>query len=318
METKSGAIGVVIGRFQVHELHTAHIDLIKTVQSKHENVIIFLGVAASAPERKNSLNYRSRELMMHEVFGSAVTVLPITDKEENADWSKQLDGKIAEIYPGRKAVLYGSRDSFRPSYVGKHPTVELESTTMVSGTEIRKNVSDQYLSDSKFRAGIINAMHNQYDKVYPTVDVAIYNQLENLFLFGRKPNQQKMRFIGGFVDPADTNYEAAGVREVREETSCTVDGLEYVGSFKVDDWRYRRVADKIMTTFFLGYFVQGPVAPDDDIAELFWKKLDDVTEEMFVKEHLPLLRKLKDFMKLKEHMKNLEKNSKPQLEVVND
>ena len=289
-------IGVVIGRFQVHDLHEAHLELIKTVQAKHENVIIFLGCAVSAPERKNALPFRARELMMHAMFGSSVVVLPVTDKEFDEQWSKQVDDKIAEIFPSRKAILYGSRDSFRPHYRGKHNTVELESKVMISGTEIRKDVSDKYLGSSDFRAGIIFNAHNQYDKVYPTVDVAIYNKLDNTFLFGRKPNQTKMRFIGGFVDPKDSSFEAAGIREVREETCCTVDGLEYVGSFKVDDWRYRKVDDKIMTTFYLGFFVQGPVAPADDISELYWKKLADVTDEMFTPEHLPLLHQLKKHM----------------------
>lgn len=292
-------VGVIIGRFQVHDLHEAHVDLIKTVISKHSNVVVFLGCAVSAPEKKNPLNYRSRELMLRSFFNSDITILPITDKEFDEDWSKQVDGKIAEIYPNRGAILYGSRDSFMPHYKGKHKTVELESKVMVSGTEIRKNISDKYLASSEFRAGVINSLHNQYSKVYPTVDVAIYKESEDLFLFGRKPNQTKMRFIGGFVDPSDISFEVAGVREVREETCCTVDGLTYVGSFQVDDWRYRRVSDKIMTTFYLGYYIQGPVAPADDIAQLFWMRLDDVTEDMFVPEHHPLLNKLKDFMRSK-------------------
>lgn len=289
-------IGVVIGRFQVHDLHEAHLDLIKTVLSKHENVIIFLGCSVSAPEQKNALPFRARELMMHSIFGSSVSVFPVIDKEFDEQWSKQVDDKIAEIYPGKKAILYGSRDSFRPHYKGKHQTVELESKTMISGTEIRKDVSDRYLGSSDFRAGIIFALYNQYTKVYPTVDVAIYNKLDDMFLFGRKPNQTKMRFIGGFVDAKDRSYEAAGVREVREETSCTVDGLEYITSIQVDDWRYRKVDDKITTTFYLGYYIQGPVAPADDISELYWKKLNDVTDEMFTPEHLPLLHKLREFM----------------------
>lgn len=296
MSENNGVIGVVIGRFQIHELHEAHIELIKTVQSKHENVIVFLGCAASAPERKNPLPYRSRELMMIETFQSGVTILPIVDKEFDEDWSRQLDSKIAEIYPGKKAILYGSRDSFRPHYKGRHQTVELESKTMISGTEIRKDISDKFLSDSKWRAGVISGLHNSYDKVYPTVDVAIWKETENIFLFGRKPHQTKKRFIGGFADVEDLSMEHAGKREVREETKCTVDGLEYIGSFQVDDWRYRRVDDKIMTTFYLGYFIQGPVAPADDIAELYWMKLEDVTEDWLVDEHHPLLHKLKEYM----------------------
>lgn len=296
MKENNGIVGVVIGRFQIHELHDAHVALIETVASKHENVIVFLGCAVSAPEKRNPLNYRSRELMMRDKFGSAVTILPITDKEEDGDWSKQLDTKIAEIYPGKKAILYGSRDSFKPHYKGKHQTIELESKIMISGTEIRRDVSDQYLASSEFRAGIINAFHNTYDKVYPTVDVAIFDEVNNRFLVGRKPHQIKKRFIGGFADITDASYEAAGKREAYEETKAVVDGLEYIGSFQVDDWRYRRVADKIMTIFYLAYYIQGPVQPADDIAEIYWVNLDEFADDDIVPEHLPLLHKLREFM----------------------
>jgi bifunctional NMN adenylyltransferase/nudix hydrolase len=170
---------------------------------------------------------------------------------------------------------------------------------MVSGTEIRKNISDKYLGSADWRAGVISARYGDYDKVYPTVDIAIYNSATNEFLFGRKPNQQLMRFIGGFVDAQDQSFEQAARRESMEETGAEVDGFEYIGSFQVDDWRYRRVADKIMTTFFLGHYVFGRVGPADDIAEIYWRKLDDITDEMFVPEHLPLLKKLKEFMEKK-------------------
>ena len=43
MTEKKTEIGVIIGRFQIHTLHDAHVELIQHVLSLHSKVIIFLG-----------------------------------------------------------------------------------------------------------------------------------------------------------------------------------------------------------------------------------------------------------------------------------
>ncbi len=46
--------------------------------------------------------------------------------------------------------------------------------------------------------------------------------------------------------------------------------MQYVGSAKIDDWRYRSEADKIMTLFFKADYVSGAAKANDDLAELAW------------------------------------------------
>ena len=41
--TKPTDVAVIVGRFQVNELHDAHIDLITSVTQKHDRVLVFLG-----------------------------------------------------------------------------------------------------------------------------------------------------------------------------------------------------------------------------------------------------------------------------------
>ena len=38
-------VGIIVGRFQVDELHDAHVDLIQYVFDQHPKVIIFLGLS---------------------------------------------------------------------------------------------------------------------------------------------------------------------------------------------------------------------------------------------------------------------------------
>ena len=85
-----------------------------------------------------------------------------------------------------------------------------------------------------------------------------------------------------------------------EETHIEIGDLTYVGSHVVDDWRYRRELDKIVTVFFEGVKIFGKPEPDDDISELRWFKVsdgpvyghDDLNETDIVAEHRPLFKML--------------------------
>ncbi len=89
-------VGVIIARFQVHELHEGHIDLIKNVCSEHEKVIIFLGLSPCMVTQNNPLDFESRKQMILDKFPS-VNVLYIKDQEEDKNWSKELDEKINDL-----------------------------------------------------------------------------------------------------------------------------------------------------------------------------------------------------------------------------
>ena len=46
-------VGVIIGRFQVPELHQAHLDLIQAACNAHDKVIIFLGLSPLMVTQEN-------------------------------------------------------------------------------------------------------------------------------------------------------------------------------------------------------------------------------------------------------------------------
>lgn len=268
-------IGVIVGRFQAHVLHDAHVSLILHVAERHKKVLVLLGQPRTLGTKKNPLDFTARKLMILKKFPD-VNVLPITDMKSDDDWSRVLDQRVREVYPIGDVTLYGSRDSFIPHYRGTFPVQELEATTFVNATDLRESCGREVRGSSDFRAGVIYASQNRYPHVHPTVDVAVLRFRAGAYeaLLARKPDERNWRFIGGFVDPRDQSLEAAGRREVMEEADVSVDGLEYVGSFRVADWRYAGEQDGILTTLFVATFQFGSVRPKDDVAELRWVSVD--------------------------------------------
>ena len=191
-------VGVIVGRFQVDELHEGHVDLISQIIKFHHKVIIFLGLSPCKCTTKNPLDFEARKQMILTRFPS-VTVLYIVDQYSDVGWSDNLDHQIQMVTgPGQSVILYGSRDSFIKYYSGKYECQEIEQKVFVSGTDIRKKISGNVVSSPLFRKGVIWAVNNQYPKCFPTVDVAIMKNNQSVLL-GKKNKEPFYRFVGGFV-----------------------------------------------------------------------------------------------------------------------
>jgi bifunctional NMN adenylyltransferase/nudix hydrolase len=288
-------IGVIICRMQVHILTPAHIALLNKVCENHKKVIICLGVP-KIPDDRNPLDFATRKIMIQNYYPN-VMIIPINDCRYNKDWSNNLDKQISLVFGDRKTLLYGSRDSFISYYSGKHQVIELISNVNYSGTEVRKEVRREILETSDYRAGVITGKADRYPTAYNTVDVACINNSGEVLL-ARKPDEDKFRFIGGFIDPKDESKEASASREFGEETGgCEIGDLKYVCSQKIDDWRYRRSKDSIMTTLFVGKFIFGSPTPTDDVCELKWydiieldtKNNNGSLADIIMEEHLELM-----------------------------
>ena len=293
-------VGIIVGRFHVHELHEGHKQIIDSVVSNHDKVIIFLGLSPLRNTIKNPLDFRSRREMLHEQYPDA-EVFYIEDVPDDDTWSKKLDDQIRRhTSPNQTVVLYGGRDSFLRSYSGDYETRELEAQHFVSGTEIRRRVSNAYKATKDYRAGIIFASKNRYPTAYQTVDIAILNEEGTKLLLGRKPMEKKWRFIGGFSDPNSNSLEDDAKREVAEETGIEVGDMKYIGSTKIDDWRYRSEKDCVKTALFLTKHVFGKPEGGDDIAEVKWFDLATLFKDEVVDSHHPLLRMLQDHLRMQE------------------
>ena len=294
LKTDTYDVGVIVGRFQVPELHDAHLDLIQTVCEAHDKVIIFLGLAPVRVTRENPLDFEARKQMILEAFPNVI-VQYVEDMPSDQVWSRKLDAQIERLTtPVQTVVLYGGRDSFIAHYSGKHPTAELVQDTFISGSEARKRISRKSTkATADFRAGVIWASQSMFPKCHPTVDVAIFNDDCTKILLCRKENEKEYRLVGGFINPGDT-AEASARREVYEETGLEITDPEYVGSFVIDDWRYRNEVDKITSFLFKAKRFSGTPRPDDDIVECRWFDVKELKQSLLAvrPEHREMLTRI--------------------------
>lgn len=286
------SFGVVVGRFQVNNLHEGHWELLKAVNSRHTRVIVFLGCNPSGLTKYNPLNFEARKGMIQEPFPD-FTILPIGDQRSDKNWSKELDKRIDEVVNYGEVTLYGSRDSFIPHYSGKYSPIEL-SLDMTqkdpsSGTDIREKITNTVLNSSDFRAGMIYTQNNMWPRVITCVDALIVYGTD--FLMGRKAGETSWRFIGGHAEASQNSFEDDIKKEIREETSLTVTDLSYLGSSRISDWRWRNNSDSIKTLLFQAIVSDKNAKAGDDIEEIAWFETDKLFCENFpiVEEHKALL-----------------------------
>jgi len=285
---------VIIARFQTPFLHAGHTHLIDQVIAKHNKVVVVLGVSPVKSTKRNPYDFHTREKMIKAAYPNLV-ILPLADNASDNYWSSALDQLLHQTFPNENFVLFGSRDSFLKHYHGKLPSEPLPPHDAPTGTDIRELYSDKVISSEDFRLGINYACHNAYAKVYPTVDIAVLKN--DMLLLGEKPTAAAWRFPGGYADPADINFEASAMRELQEECGdITTTPMQYVGSAKIDDWRYRSEEDKIVTTLFKTNWQAGEAVANDDLKDVQWFKLDQLETMMangqIAKEHLILMQML--------------------------
>ena len=133
--------------------------------------------------------------------------------------------------------------------------------------------------------------------VYPTVDIAIINLADKRLLLAQKPNENLLRFVGGFADVLSPSYEDDAIREVKEETSLIITDPKYIGSIIIDDERFRQSGNKIKTLLFVAEWREGTPAAKDDIEFVCWKNFGEISEGGVVPMHRPLLSMLNDYFK---------------------
>lgn len=290
--------GAIIARFQTPYLHEGHISLIEEVASQHTKVILVLGVSPLAGSRRNPYDYYTREKMIKSRF-PGIVVLPLSDHPSDKTWSLQLDQLLKSTFPSENFILYGSRDSFIPYYSGTFEVMELAPHGTFNSTEVRDKYSARVLDSEDFRTGVLYALHSQYTKVYPTVDIAVFKDNKQMILLGQKATTTLWRLPGGFTDPEDHSYEMAAKRELTEEVGAIeVSELTYETSRKIDDWRYRSEADKIITILFSCDHIFGEAQAADDLVNLEWFSLDRIPDmieaDQIAGEHFELLECLVD------------------------
>lgn len=153
------------------------------------------------------------------------------------------------------------------------------------------------MADTDIRYRQFPFQMHRYPTSFQATDCVIIDTAKRTLLLGRKPKENKFRFVGGFVDPKDTSLEVANLRERIEEAGMNLECTppSYLFSFRVDDPRYRDKSDKIMSAVFLYNYIFGFAKAGDDIGEVRWFNIDDVKENykhIIMQEHHPLVEKL--------------------------
>lgn len=285
------SFAVIIGRFQVTELHAGHRYLIDTAMKRHDQLLIILGVSGGQATDKNPLDEKTREMMIKQHYPNAIIRMQY-DQASDVVWSNHLDELLDETTKGH-AVIYGSRDCFASHYHGKYPVKKLEEIPMISGERSRRGIADKPLCDEKFRQGVIYAQQTRFPTSYQTIDIIVHRRETGEILLGRKTEDTGWRFIGGFVDPTDESLERSAKRECYEETGgLEVGEPKYIGSTRIQDHRYRGTIDGIMTAIFIAPYIFGAPRATDDLAELIWKKIEDV-EKHLMQNHQNIWQKAK-------------------------
>jgi bifunctional NMN adenylyltransferase/nudix hydrolase len=283
-------VGVIVGRFQVHELTAGHRKLFDYVTGRHDKVLVLVGVSPLWVTQRNPLDFETRKSMLLNAYPK-ITVQYIKDVGNHQRWSKKLDEIIRDFCtPAQTAMLYGSRDSFIAQYQGAYATEAIEPEAYWSGSAARRLIGSRSTKASAdFAAGVIWATLSRHPVAYPTVDIALFGGNYSTLLMGRKPNEQLLRFIGGFATPDSDRFEDDAIREVREEAGVAIYEPVYIGSFHIDDWRYRGERDQIKTLLFTAEIIPGSrPEPGDDIEEVRFVPISVDAGEI-VPSHRPLL-----------------------------
>jgi len=294
-EQAAADVGVIVGRWQVDDLHEAHTRLIEEVKAQHKKVIIFVGLSDILGGTVDPLDYPTRAAMLLHHYPD-VTVLPIQDVPTcNEEWSKNLDAAIRTVCPIGEPLLYGGRDSFVRRYTGRFPTIELDALRHPSGTDIREEVGREVRASSDFRAGVIYSTFNQYKRLMMVVDVAAISDHngEPQVLLGKKKGDEGYRFPGGFVNVGDLSLEGAARRECLEETGVMPETVEYLGSFPVADSRMGP-RDGMLSAFYLGHVMAGGgrLEAKDDLDLVEWISVEKLRSIKWFENHVPMFEAL--------------------------
>jgi bifunctional NMN adenylyltransferase/nudix hydrolase len=292
--------GIIVGRFQVNDLHDGHMELFRIVRSRHDRVLVFIGVSPTGLTRNHPLDYETRRRMIQAKFPD-ISTAPLPDMETDELWGENLDREIEKHAAWGDITLYGGRDSFLPHYHGKYKPIELPIEGKVSGTEIRERLTNTVMEDSNFRSGIIYAVNNIRPRVITCVDIIIARNIDRevLILLAQKPGETRWRFVGGHAEVATPDFETDAKHEAYEETGCDVNSLQYIGSALIDDWRWRKDPDKIKTLVFLGWTSATVALAKDDVSNVRWFDATTLMPRDIVEAHLPIYKLLMKYMEKK-------------------
>ena len=295
-------VGVLVGEFQTPILLNGYSEPIdKFLETEHDKHLIVLGISFMKATRNHPLDFNARRTMILEKYPDLTEKDIVYLKDVNGDelWSRQLDELVATTCKNTNIDItyYGTEAEVVNRYHGIHKLVKLETTTNSNWREECKAVGRSGYDPMSWRMGVCYATEQHYPTAYATVDCAIFDDdtYQKIWL-ARKPKETYYRLVGGFTDPEkDNSHEDAARREAKEETHLDCVITQYLGSYKIDDPRYRNEQDKIITALFAMVRKGGNPKPDDDIAELKLVDINSFPYDSVMPEHRVIFARVKEY-----------------------
>lgn len=274
-------IGVVVGRFQVPELHAGHRWVLDYAATHSDLVVVVLGIPAVVSPH-DPLGLGDRLAAIGDHFKSRRWVLlPLQDVPgDDAAWSRTLDSLLYHSFPGGEFMLYGGRDCCLEHYTGRNPKQQIENNNLtpdgLSGTIERQRAAGGE-STLDYRRGVIAATNRLWTPPFCVDIAAVYRDQVAMI---RKAGETRWRFPGGHVDLSDTSLESAALRELAEETGLKWFGQpKYITSQRVLDSRWKGTGGRPLTTLFRIDFAKPLPMPllkaGDDAVVAEWRSVTD-------------------------------------------
>lgn len=286
------SIGVIVARFQVHNLHVGHRYTVEYVLERHQEVLVILGVSYSSTDR-NPLSFEMRKGMLESLYPGRLTIVPSTSSPSSIETrSQMIDVLIRKTFPNRDAVVYGARDSFIHNYSGIFPVREVPTVYSGSATQVRESVG--VINSPDFRAGVVYSHVHRKVGIHSAVDVAILGP-QGILLVGKKNEEGRLRFPGVFFNPdEDDSFEQAGIRCVQKEipTIRFADSLKFVASQRISDWRFKKTRESVVSLLMKTHYINGDPHPGVGVDSVEWVPLSECGNRL-IESHIPLLNLLK-------------------------
>jgi 8-oxo-dGTP diphosphatase len=139
----------------------------------------------------------------------------------------------------------------------------------------------------------------QHKNPIPTVDTIIQRDSQILFVKRKRdPFKEHFVFPGGFVNEGE-KVEDAALREVKEETSLSVELVDILGVYS-DPSRDPR--GHIMSTVFIGKISdndKNEAKAGDDAGAIQWIDLEDIDNKIFGFDHKTIISDYKKWKQFK-------------------
>ncbi len=115
--------------------------------------------------------------------------------------------------------------------------------------------------------------HVRHKKALPAVDIAVMRHTDGKLLWsGKRRTTARLRFPGVFLDPSiDDSFEQAGTRCIgKEAPGVEIRHPHIVSSAKVDDWRYRRSSNRVISVLLYAEWKRGDPSVGEGVDSVEW------------------------------------------------